>query len=343
MQIFGLHKNIYKLSRYTSQQEFLEPHRVRYEKLVEKWDKFKKEGLTDKVTAKFAEISRATYYRAKKQLQKIRQGYVPPSKRPKRLNKPRWGEKEMQLVLRLRRADPTYGKFKIAIIMKRDFGVNISESTVGRILKHLMIKGLVTKSASAIRIKRKRKFAKSHAQAWIYKDYDTMELGERVQIDHMTVTRHNIRMKHFQAWDRKSKFIHAAICSNATAVAAKKFLLELVQKTPFSIKSIQVDGGSEFMADFENACKELNIPLIVLPPAKPEYNGGTERGNRIFREEFYEQPSFRANSLGEAKYLLAKALDKYNNYRPHFNLDGLTPFEYINTNFLQAQNLSQII
>jgi hypothetical protein len=87
-------------------------------------------------------------------------------------------------------------------------------------------------------------------------------------------------------------FFHAVVYSNPTSAAAKKFLLELIQKSPFPIKSIQVDCGSEFMAHFENACKELNIPLVVLPAAKPEYNSGTERGNRIFREEFYDQPRF---------------------------------------------------
>ncbi len=41
-----------------------------------------------------------------------------------------------------------------------------------------------------------------------------------------------------------------------------------------------MDGGSEFMAEFEDACADMKIPLIVLPPKKPEYNGGVERGNR---------------------------------------------------------------
>jgi hypothetical protein len=32
-------------------------------------------------------------------------------------------------------------------------------------------------------------------------------MGERVQIDHMTVTKNSTGFKHFQAWERKSKFI----------------------------------------------------------------------------------------------------------------------------------------
>jgi DNA invertase Pin-like site-specific DNA recombinase len=65
MQIFGLHKNIYKLSTYACTQEILEPHRKKYKEIVARWDKFKKEGLKDSSIAKLAEISRATYYRAK--------------------------------------------------------------------------------------------------------------------------------------------------------------------------------------------------------------------------------------------------------------------------------------
>jgi len=50
--------------------------------------------------------------------------------------------------------------------------------------------------------------------------------------------------------------------------------LDFVRKAPYKILSIQVDGGSEFMDEFAEACAELGIPLIVLPPKKPTYNGG---------------------------------------------------------------------
>ena len=63
--------------------------------------------------------------------------------------------------------------------------------------------------------------------------------------------------------------------------------MELIEETPFKMLSIQVDGGLEFMAEFEAACKELSIPLHVLPPSRPTYNGGVERGNPTFKEEFY--------------------------------------------------------
>lgn len=42
--------------------------------------------------------------------------------------------------------------------------------------------------------------------------------------------------------------------STATARNAKRFLNGLIKDLPFPLISIQVDGGSEFMAEFEDAC-----------------------------------------------------------------------------------------
>ena len=95
---------------------------------------------------------------------------------------------------------------------------------------------------------------------------------------------------------------------------------------PFPIKSIQVDGGSEFMKYFEEECRKLNIQLFVLPPSRPQWNGGVERSNRIFREEFWHQ-NLNSSSIGEFKYELQQAVHKYNSYRPHFSLKGKTPYE----------------
>ena len=158
-------------------------------------------------------------------------------------------------MLEVRRDSETYGKEKIAAILRRDKNQTISDSTVGRILGYLRAKGLITRSRSAPQ-KRKRNFSKGHAKGWNYKDYKDIEMGERVQIDHMTATKNGVTFKYFQAWERRSKHIHAQVYSNATARSAKRFLQELVEIAPYKIISIQVDGGSEFMADFETACEQ---------------------------------------------------------------------------------------
>ena len=334
MQIKGLHKNIYKLSSYVLSQEKREESRKKYELPVRRWQQLKYEGVSDATCQKILGVSRATYYRYKKRLRDLAKGVVPDSKRPKCLRKPLWGESEKQVVLRLRRANPTYGKAKLAILLKRDEGVSLSESTVGRILKHLMARGLVQTSYSAPRAKKKRCF-KGHARPWHY-TLQGKSPGQMVQIDHMTVTKNGLSLKHFQAWDPSSKFIYANVYSNATSRTAKKFLLDFREKCPFAIQSLQVDGGSEFMKEFEETCQAFNIPLYVLPPKRPQYNGGVERGNRIFREEFYQQKKLLEDSIQGLRYALAIALKKYNTYRPHFNLKGLTPIAYIKLSYPEA-------
>lgn len=89
------------------------------------------------------------------------------------------------------------------------------------------------------------------------------------------------------------------------------------------------------MADFEQACAERGIPLYVLPPRSPRLNGGVERSNRTFRDEFYGRPSLLADSLGAMRHELAKAVEIYNTFRPHHSLKGLTPMAYINHTYLQ--------
>ena len=334
MQIRGLHKNVYRLSSYTLSQEKCDEHRKKYEKPVRDWEKLKCEGVSDASCQEILGVSRATFFRYKKKLMELSKRILPPSKRPHTLRKPEWGESEKQSVLMLRRENPTYGKAKIAVILRRDFGLMLSESTVGRILKHLCENGLIIKSLSAPRQKRRRNF-KKHAKPWEY-GMKASKPGEMVQVDHMSVSVNQTSVKHFQAWDPKSKYINAKAYWTASSRTAKRFLMNLIKEAPFKIISIQVDGGSEFMKHFEEVCEELGIELFVLPPRRPQYNGGVERGNRTFREEFYARRDMLADSAGAINHELQKAVHKYNSYRPHANLNMMTPCEYINDSYREA-------
>jgi putative transposase len=97
------------------------------------------------------------------------------------------------------------------------------------------------------------------------------------------------------------------------------------------------DRSSKFIAEFEEACKALSIALFVLPPARPQYNGGVERRRpNLFKGEFYVHHNVRTDSLGRLRHELAKAVIKYNTYKPYFTLNGLTPMTYIQNTFRKA-------
>ncbi len=85
----------------------------------------------------------------------------------------------MQKVLALRRANKTYGKAKIAVILNRHYDVNILESTVGCILSFFTAKGK-TQPARSRPQKRRQDFSKGYAKGWKYKKYCEMVIGEHV-------------------------------------------------------------------------------------------------------------------------------------------------------------------
>ncbi|GHT96962.1 hypothetical protein FACS1894122_15770 [Alphaproteobacteria bacterium] len=83
-------------------------------------------------------MSRATYYRRRSALASMLHGtWTPSSKRPN-THVRCCGEHQRELVLKIRRENPTYGKRKIAMILRREHGQTMSESTVGRILSILL-------------------------------------------------------------------------------------------------------------------------------------------------------------------------------------------------------------
>lgn len=168
MQILSLPQNLYKFYAYSRTQQCLDIYRDIFSKRVNQWLKLKAEGVSDTTCQEVVGISRATFYRHQRILNNLKKGEVPPHKKPKRLNKPRWTEGDKQRVLALRRQYPTYGKNKLAVILKRDDGLLLSESTVGRILAFLKTKGLLTKSLSAPRYIRRRSYSKGHACPWQY-------------------------------------------------------------------------------------------------------------------------------------------------------------------------------
>jgi len=53
-------------------------------------------------------------------------------------------------------------------------------------------------------------------------------------------------------------------------------------------EAIQIDGGSEFMAELEQACKRHHLDLAALAPKSPKLNGHVERINGTWRTDFYE-------------------------------------------------------
>ena len=219
-------------------------------------------------------ISRRTLYRWKAALAAGGQrGLAPKSTRPRQLRVRRWTDRDVKAVMDMRRKYPFMGKARIQGMLERR-GVRLSVSTVGRILERALAAGAVRPASfceGRLAPKRRRVFAR-WARRWKY-GARARHAGELVQIDHMSYTRDGCTLKEFRAVCPVTRFMVARVYGRATAGNAKRFLLDLLDTLPFPLLSVQVDGGSEFMADFERVCEELGVPLHVLPPRRPQFKG----------------------------------------------------------------------
>ena len=185
----------------------------------------------------------------------------------------------MRKIERLRADHLMWGKRKLAVLLRRE-GIDVSVSMVGRILTKLMARGVVTPVPMLRRKpgpRRLRIMGQRHAKR-LPKGMKPIRPGELVQIDTLFVNvAPDKAVKHFTAYDPVAKWTVALVAGRATARCAAALLDKLIAEVPFRIEGIQVDGGSEFRAEFEDACRERNLCLFVLPPKRPQLNGHVER------------------------------------------------------------------
>ena len=302
-------------------------------KKLDHYYQIREHGAPETVALEVIGWSRATFFRWQKRFdQQGLKGLIACQRRPNTVRKPQWTRQQEQQVVHLRRRFPAWGKTTLWKILSRDKGFTLSVSTVGRILAKAIRLGWVKPCAfyhGRVKAKNTRRFD-NHAKRWRYQmKRDTSRPGELVQVDHMTV---NLgvatQIKEFKAVCPISKQMVMHAYSTATAFNAKRFLNVLIKDLPCPLISLQVDGGSELMAEFEDACRDLKIPLYVLPPKRPQYNGCVERANSTSRVEFY--PFYEGPmTLDAVNKSLKKYQKLYNDYRPHQALDLMTPNEYL--------------
>jgi putative transposase len=254
-------------------------------------------------------------------------GLADRSHRPHNLRKATWPQVLERKVLALRERYPRWGKDKLVVLLARD-GSQCSTSMVGRILKHLKDSGQLVEPQLASR-RRPSKYPPRPYAIRKPPGYRAEAPGDLVEVDTVDLRPlPGVILKHFTARDVVSKWDVLGLYSRATANTAAQFLEAILERTPNPVRALQVDGGSEFRADFEALCQKRGLPLFVLPPRSPKLNGCVERGNRTHREEFYDVYDLDWTVAAMRPDLLWWE-GVYNTVRPHEALAYLTPLEYI--------------
>ena len=327
MQVFGLPRHLTRAAQSASRLLGAKPLNSEAERrrdAVARWVGARRNGLTAEQAAKAVGVPRATLYRWQTRAE-------PRSRRPLRIRRPMWSPALVQAVEDLRADQPMYGKRKLAVLLRRE-GVQTSTATVGRILRKLMDRGVVIPVPTLRRnpaARRSRRPTRNRYAQRLAKGRKATKPGELVQIDTLYVTVQPGRpIKHFTAYDPVAKWTLGHVATTASAECATALLDKLCTQAPFPVRGIQVDGGSEFMADFEKACEAKKLELVVLPPKRPQLNGAVERAQGSWRYEFYACFDLPAR-INKLQPFVDAFAHRYNHQRPHQALDDRTPAEYL--------------
>jgi len=254
------------------------------------------------------------------------------SRRPRQVRTSTWTLAQLEAVQRLRAQYPRWGKTKLAVVLQRQ-DLRLSASTVGRMLAYLKAHGRLVEPAHRAISARHRRPARPYA---IRKprDYQPQRPGDLVQVDTLDLRPvPGVTLKQFTARDVVSRWDVLEVHQRATAALAAQFLDTMQARLPFPLRAVQVDGGSEFYADFETACQQRGIRLFALPPRSPKLNGAVERAQRTHTEEFYEVTPC-AWTVAALNAELRQWEHTYNTIRPHQALGYRTPLQ-----FLQQQGM----
>jgi transposase InsO family protein len=285
-------------------------------------------GRNTSLTARHFGYSRPTVYRWLGRYDRLRlETLEDRSSRPVHRRRPTWTLPELAAVRRLRIAYPRWGKDKLAVLLHRE-GLRLSVSMVGRILERLRRTGELHEPAHRRISARKRAWRRPHAVRKP-RDFTAVRPGDLVQVDTLDVRPlPGLVLKQFTARDVVSRWDVLELRTSASSRAAVAILDALAARMPFEVRAISVDNGSEFMAEFEQACADRGIALLTLPPRSPKLNGCVERANRTHTEEFYEVTDAET-TLADLRPALLDWETTYNTIRPHQALGYLTPAEYL--------------
>ena len=294
-----------------------------------KWmDYYQQHGRNAALTCRYFGISRQTFYRWRRRYHPRHIASLEErSRRPRRVRQPTWSLDLAQAVCELREQYPRWGKDKLAPLL-REAGWPVSTSMVGRILAQLRKRGVLVEPPRAAVAVRKPRPPRPYAVRKP-KDYRARKPGDIVQVDTLDLRPlPGVILKHFTARDMVSRWDVLEVHTRATAKAAASFLDAIEARTPFPVRAIQVDGGSEFQAQFEAECQRRRIRLFVLPPRSPKLNGSVERAQRTHTEEFYEvwDLDWTVTALNRKLRVWEEI---YNTVRPHQSLGYRTPHQYL--------------
>lgn len=269
----------------------------------------------------------------------------PESRAPRRTsNRQRISQETEEKILKIR-DEYGWGKEGISTVLKRDYDLAASSSTVARYLKkHRRVSPKISERnqkawlGKKAREKEKISLTVKYRPPRQLKDYAPGALMEKDM--KLAPTKGKIPLKtdnkyHLQDYfnyqhsliDSFTRIKFMELAKTPDSQNAKKAFQKMKQRSPFEIGSINTDNGGENGKNFKNELARNEIVHFYSRQSAPTDNPRVERSHLTDEKEFYSQ----GNSFlpfQEQKEALKKWEYIYNFIRPHQALGNLTPMEF---------------
>ena len=233
-------------------------------------------------------------------------------------------EQETKVKL-LRKKYMHYGKIKLKVLYKKEYGEEISCWKIERVIrKHKLYPDKIKAEKTAKKIAR----AKQNPKKRITQLVKENKLWFLLQVDTIVIYWGNVKRYILTAVDHASKLGYARMYKTHSSKAAADFLYRLQYLINQQIMNLQTDNGSEFANYFEQASVMLGIQRYFSRVRTPKDNPEVERFNRTLKYEWLYDCNLTTD-CDEFNPAVTDWLIEYNFNRPHQALDYLTPMGYI--------------
>lgn len=286
-------------------------------------DYYQTHGCNAALTCRHFGIAKSCFFKWKARF--ARQGLVglyDQPKRPKRVRTPLTPQPVVTAIKQLRKANPEFSKYKLAIILRRDHGYQVSASTVGRIISryNLFFAPPVKQKGHPGRRQSIKRIRKPHG-------FVVARPGDLVEVDVKHLPHINGKRYGFVAIDvvTKQATVHVAstISSAQGALAWRKAVRQLGLP-----KAVLTDNGSENLGAFAALLQTQPTEHYWARPHTPKDKPHVERFIGSLERECIQWGGVVADTKDQQQ-VINQWLTKYHGYRPHQSLNYLTPDEYL--------------
>src|SRR6266496_509278 len=279
------------------------------------FDYYNSHGKNAALTARHFGIAKSCFFKWKLRYDRLGpRGLCDQSKRPKATRQPLTPAPVVSAIRALRKANPEYSKYKLAVILKRDYGYRV----IARY--DLFFTPLVRPKSHPYRrtsVQRLRKPSSLRPS----------KPGDLVEVDVKHLPHLGSKHYGFVAIDVVSKqtsvHVTSTISSKQGALAWQKAVAQLGLP-----QAVLTDNGSENLGAFAALLASQPTDHYFARPRTPKDKPHVERFIGTLEREFIQWGGV-ALDVADQQELVDTWLKKYHHYRPHQSLGYLTPAEYL--------------